>query len=649
MHDVLQSIVRQVNQSNVLAAMDAERSRRIASDARFAVCEELRRKVVARDVATSVAAEQQARVDAGPIDATMLPRALFEVNAEIESMANRTTAIMLEQVGQAEAMHARAMHVLCEELERAGNRKAAAAASDAEGERRTAEAWMWEVTHELRRTYNARIADAAALVEQAERITSPVDFADVSATKHEINRDIEHLGSVQMAAEQVATARSEIAHNHLMLSLCEELERTVARNGAKAAANDEQTERIATEWMHEVAAQIRSTTARQAAKVAVAQEQALRCAEDSYWVADLSAIVDRKQGINSDIVRRGGAAEAATAAVVARAERTHEHTFVGVCEEIRRSVARTAVVAAMETEQAQRITADVMHAVVEEVRRDFGRRQAAVAAANEQQARVESGVHRTYWVVDAPSIADTKADMNNAVERAGNVKRARADAATARAEKVHEYCMDAVCEGVRRAVAQSNARAAADDEKAERMTIEQIHAVAEDLRRTHARKRAKAAQAKEQRARVESGIQRTYWVVDTPTIANTKSEVNAEVERRGNRVHVLELMEAERSDRVHGDTLAAVTEEVRRYVAQRLANAAMADESAHATTRKAFEAVAFELVGRVHRRDARDAFTVEQEAQMAHPTSPSSEFDQRWREVLGSVCESPFVWVPKVC
>jgi len=617
--------------------MNAEQARRVADDARATVHDELMRAAAAKAADAAMAAEQQARIEAA-VDPATRPTAIFDVNEQISHRGAKAAAMDMVHIAEAEATHGRAMELVCEEVTRVVNRKAAIAATAAEAQRRTAEAWMREVTHELRRAYNVKIADAAAAAEQATRINDPAKPpAAVSDIKHDVNRDIERIGSITTAKEQREIARSEMAHERFMEALCEEMRRTVARNTAKAAADAEQTRQMAAAWMFEVAAEVRSTVGRANAMEAEAYEQQLRTTPGSYWQKDPRTIADAKREINTAILRRGGVAEAATAVAVAQAEQIHERKLEAVCEEVRRTVAQRKARMVTELEQAQRIAVEHMHAVADELRREHSRKAAASATAAEQQARTESGVLRTYWVVDAPTITDGKAAINGDIEKMGRRVQAREDAEVARAEQVHEHNMAAVCEAVRRAVAQTHADRASEIEKAQRIALDKLHTIADDLRRTVAQKAARAAAADEQQARVESGVRRTYWVVDPPTISEAKAAVNADIERRGLRAQVVEEMEAERAERMKLDALASVAHEVRRFVAQKTADAAMEMEAAKATTRKAFEAVAYQLVGEIHRRDARDACTVEQKDRVTNPTPPPPDFARMYSDVLGSV------------
>jgi hypothetical protein len=407
----------------------------------------------------------------------------------------------------------------------------------------------------------------------------------------------------------------------------------VARKAAVSAVHDERERRMALDRMREVAHDLRRVCGARAADAAAAKEQAERMANGPVVEVEPTAAAAKHEILN-EIERLGSTMKAREHATDARAEAEHERVMHALCEELVRSMARKNARAAVDEERARRVfEAKWMHEIAAEVRSATSRRIAAAAACEEQRARVESGVARTYWTVDQSVIADAKAEVNSDVERIGNRSRALEAMEAERDAQTHAHVMRVVCEQLERSVAQKTALNAAEDERAARVAEQRMHAVAEELRRAYNAKVAAAAAREEQRARVESGVARTYWVVDPTVVADTKHDVNSDVERKGNRTRALEAMEEERQVRIHADRMAEVTFAVRRLVAQRMADQIAEIELAQAKTRHSFDVVADEVRRTVNRRIAQRECEREQRNRIEHPVEPPIEFDACWRQV----------------
>jgi hypothetical protein len=415
--------------------------------------------------------------------------------------------------------------------------------------------------------------------------------------------------------------------------VCEEIGRRVARTTAQRQANNEWVRRVTEQWMHEVVAEVRSTTARKAAAKAAKAEQQARTEASGYWMTDAEAIANAKSQVNASIRKLGNKAKANACFEQGRAEQVHEHVMKDVCEEMRRVVARHNAWEAGSIERDERVAIQRLHEVVDQLRRVYNTRLAAIAADDEQRARLQKD-NSSHWTTDPTVIANTKSAVNADIERLGRENDSRQQAAKGLAEQVHAFRMASVCQEVERAVARKNAKEATANEQAQRATIDRLHGVCDELRRTHGGRAADEAAAAEQRART---CPDTYWTIDPAAISAAKHAVNAEVVRAGNKSRVLCEMNIEQAERIQAHLMADVVDQVRRYVAQKMADSAMELVREQAKTRHAFETVAHELVDQVHRRDARLVCAAEQKSRVESPVEPSPEFVLAWRKIQDSI------------
>jgi len=99
-----------------------------------------------------------------------------------------------------------------------------------------------------------------------------------------------------------------------------------------------------------------------------------------------------------------------------------------------------------------------------------------------------------------------------------------------------------------------------------------------ELRSTAAKRATAAVAEEEQRARVESGVHRTYWTVDPADVSAAKAPINEEILRRGCKATSIESSAAGRAEKIHEHAMHIVCEELRRAVAQNEARSAILDE-----------------------------------------------------------------------
>merc|ERR1719261_2371084 len=284
--------------------------------------------------------------------------------------------------------------------------------------------------------------------------------------------------------------------------------------------------------MHEVMSELRSTAAKKATAAVAEEEQRARVESGvhrTYWTVDPADVSAAKAPINEEILRRGCKATSIESSAAGRAEKIHEHAMHIICEELRRAVAQNEARLVILDEQQRRTCEQWMHEVMSELRSTAAKRATAAAAEEEQRARVESGVHRTYWTVDPADVSAAKAPINEDIHRRGNKWAARAMSQVAIDEAAHQHRMLQLCEELERAVNQSTAKLAANDEHRRRICEQWMHEVMSELRSTAAKRATAAVAEEEQRARVESGVHRTYWTVDPADVSAAKAPINEEI------------------------------------------------------------------------------------------------------------------------
>lgn len=279
-----------------------------------------------------------------------------------------------------------------------------------------------------------------------------------------------------------------------------------------------------------------------------------------------------KSLVSSEVVRRANQENAVRDMIceqIKRVQATRMHT---VLQDVIRQVARSNAQAAAHEEQCRRIMTESRHALCEQLRRSVAASMAERSAAAEQRARIESGVLRTYWTVDPAQINTTaKAKVNEDIHRRGNKWAARAMSQVAIDEAAHQHRMLQLCEELERAVNQSTAKLAANDEHRRRICEQWMHEVMSELRSAAAKRATAAAAEEEQRARVESGVHRTYWTVDPADVSAAKAPINEDIHRRGNTMIALECATVASAEQVHQYQMRDLCEQIERMVSQKIA------------------------------------------------------------------------------
>lgn len=178
-------------------------------------------------------------------------------------------------------------------------------------------------------------------------------------------------------------------------------------------------------------------------------------------------------------------------------------------EELLKKAAVEAVKREADNEKYARQIRDLMHIVADDVRRTVATSDAIKAMNNEQAARI----HALYF---KQHIANriTKSESGNGKDpmmavREQLVREVAQKEATMAAEneqmrRMIEEFKHVVSDDVRRAVAQKEADKAAELEQAQRVTVDNLHEISDEIRRTVAAAEANAAMDTEQAQRIQA-------------------------------------------------------------------------------------------------------------------------------------------------
>ena len=292
--------------------------------------------------------------------------------------------------------------------------------------------------------------------------------------------------------------------------------------------------------------------------------------------------------------------------------------MLDVCEDLERSVARSAAKAATDAEQQHRTAFDARHEVMAQVRSALTRQAAASAAAEEQEWRIMSGVDRTYWTVNPAAVSEAKHAVNRNIERLGNTAAAKRSADQAQANGVHERRMLDVCEDLERSVARSAAKTATDAEQAQRVTIDRIHGICSDIRRNGNCKIVTDAAEAERADRVAGG----------GPANSDRTDIHEQLIRLGNKRTALSAMEEERGARIQQNRMWHVSEELERNAAQREAARAMQETQQAAVTERVMQQVLEGLLNQQRRKSTAELTTAEQSNLVTNPVQLPAELKE---------------------
>merc|ERR550514_1098607 len=123
------------------------------------------------------------------------------------------------------------------------------------------------------------------------------------------------------------------------------------------------------------------------------------------------------------------------------------------------------------------------------------------------------------------------------------------------------------------------------------------HHLCQEIRSAVSRQTASKLAAKEQAARVDSGIARTYWTVD-------QTAINEHIARRGNKSHAIESMQHEQVMRSSEHHMKLVCEELVRAVHRKVVSEASKNEQVQRITRDLVKDVCEELRRSAARKQA---------------------------------------------
>lgn len=182
-----------------------------------------------------------------------------------------------------------------------------------------------------------------------------------------------------------------------------------------------------------------------------------------------------------------------------------------VHEELLKKATVDEVKRAADNERYAREIRDLMHGVAEDVRRTVAQSEALKAMDAEQAARVHALYFKTHIAnritqanesgagPDDPMLA-VREDLLREVAQ----KEVSMAAEDEKMRRTIEEFKHTVSDAVRRTVAQNQARAATELEQAQRVTIDKLHAIGEELRRTVAKQQADAAVDVERAQRIQA-------------------------------------------------------------------------------------------------------------------------------------------------
>eukprot|EP00035_Acanthoeca_spectabilis_P020038 m.430865 g.430865 ORF g.430865 m.430865 type:complete len:233 (+) comp17221_c0_seq1:627-1325(+) len=187
------------------------------------------------------------------------------------------------------------------------------------------------------------------------------------------------------------------------------------------------------------------------------------------------AVVTQKEEMQAELLRKAHVAEVKREADNEQYTRAIREMMFDVADDLRRTVARSEAMKAMDEEQAARAHSlyfktyvaefiakstegkpadDPMVEVREELLREIGRKEAEVATKDEQYRRV---------------MADFKHEISDEIRRAVAQQQARRDVEVEKAQRIQQERMASVGEELRRTVAASEVDKAAEVEQAQRV------------------------------------------------------------------------------------------------------------------------------------------------------------------------------------
>lgn len=574
------------------------------------------------------------------------------VSDEIVRRGNQQAAVEAMNTEQGQRVQANRMAEVLDALLSGARRAAAAQAQRSEQISRVAESvWKYQVLAELASVSARREAAAATEIERSHRMQNqPGPSETHSHARIELREAIDRMGAVAAARADAEIARAEQIHTAKMESICDDIVRNVARKNVRTAVETERMEQITTDRLHNVCDELRRAVAVVAVANAVAAEQAQQVEQlqqqssatgnavavsEYYGDAVMAAA---KASVTEDISRLGARRDAALAAEVEQESKRIRSEMLKICEQIEREHNRREAVKACDTEHAQRITKAKMNDVCTELRFTAGREEAANAAAEEQRRRVESGVTRTYWVVDPAAISEAKNDINEAIARLGSVASAKDSAESERLRRMHCMVIEQICDEVRRKVAQQKARADTELEQAQRISTEMMHEVCAEVRRAASIKSAIDAAHCER-------TRRTSFTDKAPIVSPEKTVIQEEIVRIGNRKTAVAAMEVERAMRIQEDHMRSVCSEITSREAQRVAEQACTELQESAITQERMNAVLGSLVRRQSQKDVSQAMEAERKSRM---TSPPIELDAETQDKRAAVLEQ-INMAPRAC
>jgi len=500
------------------------------------------------------------------------------------------------------------VHAVCEDIERTVARRTAALAADAEREarvnRENGRAVFEAMAASIRRQQTASVAEA----EQHRLMRDPT-FRRRAAAAPGLLTEIERLGNTAAADAAMELERAERVHADRLAASCEQLIRVVARKRAATETDHEQqiqaTRRTGVSVFAELAATVRRATA---ATAAAEQQLALILARP--WSAEqATAVSEARWAVNTLIARRGAVAGAIEAMERERERRVHADALAVVCEQLERTVARRSATLDAEYERQSRVAAAAKRETLDDLRRRVAALEADEACDAEQRRRIHEDEAQFYCEgrrCHDKTLSEGWTAVHGAVEQRGRCEAVISAADAERQEREHVDAMHAVCDDIRRSVAQKHASAAAAAEQQTRVSRERGRTVFESAALT-VRRAQSAADAEAERLR---------QVASPPQIVglDAAAEVLADIERKGNAAAADAAMEQERAERMHADRVAAMCEQLVRTIARRDAATEADHERQSRITAELGRAVVAELRSAADRRWAADAASAEQTA-----------------------------------
>lgn len=509
-----------------------------------------------------------------------------EAQDELIRFVNRNTAVAVMEVERQRRVHQTLMHGVLSALVSASQRKEVAKAErDEQQSRVAAHTWQYGVAEEIRAWGARRSLAEAEEKERSDRLLNyPSPAKLFSQTRVSLHESIVRNANAAAADTAAEEERTERVQQELLRSVGEEIVRKVARRQTMKAADEEQLERVAADSLHAVCEEIRRTAAISNSKAAADIEQRRRIEDlnhaaliDPLAVADYfgpAAVASQKLEALETIERLGSVRAVIKAAEEEQQNRCIRVNMLQVCDEIERRHAQREVDLAVKHEQQSRIVDDIRHSLCSEIRSEFSRQWSNMAAVQEQIWRVNSGIDRTYWVVDPVRINESKQETNSLILRMGSIAKAKSASDEEKQRRIMMNMVHEVCCEVRRAVNQRSAMQAADVEQAQRIAQEKMQQVCESIRKSANVQTVIKAAESEKRLRCEDS---------TGCLVNLdKTPVNESIERRGNQSSAVKAMESERLERIQRNHMYDVCGQLHRRMSVQKAIEASNDVKAKA-------------------------------------------------------------------